>query len=125
MDELQESVKKLLERLNQISYDIAADLETAAKAGAKSIRDEAKSRVPVKTGTLRDSITMETVEKDEDGVTIRIGPGKEGFYGLFLELGTSKMPARPWLVPAVKGKQQEALKAVEDALKKALNRLLR
>ncbi|MGB9826378.1 MAG: HK97-gp10 family putative phage morphogenesis protein, partial [Desulfofundulus sp.] len=79
-----EGIEKVLTRLNQISFDIAADLETAAKAGARVIRDAAKDNVPVRTGTLRDSITIETVEKDEKEVVVRIGPDREGFYGCIL-----------------------------------------
>jgi len=118
-----EGIEKVLVRLNQISFDIVADLETAAKAGARVIRDTAKDNVPVRTGTLRDSITIETVEKDENEVVVRIGPQKKAFYGLFLEYGTSKMAARPWLRPAVDEKQQEALEAVEKVLQRTLNRL--
>ncbi|MGB9825994.1 MAG: hypothetical protein ACPLRU_04910, partial [Desulfofundulus sp.] len=43
----------------------------------------------------------------------------------FLEFGTSKMSARPWLRPAVDEKQQEALKAVEDTLRRVVDRLTR
>lgn len=48
------------------------------------------------TGNLVESITVE-VTKDE----ITVGPDKSGFYGFFLEYGTSKMSARPWFRPAV------------------------
>jgi len=116
-------MEEVLARLNQVGFDIAANLETAAKAGAKVIRDAAKDNAPVRTGTLRDSITTETVEKDESEVIVRIGPNEAGFYGKFIECGTHKMAARPWFRPAVDEKRQIALKAAEDALRRIVSRL--
>ena len=44
------------------------------------------------TGNLHDSITSEV---DAGQMTARVGTDLD--YGLFLEVGTSKMAARPWL----------------------------
>jgi len=49
-------------------------------------------------GTLRRSITHE-VEKSREGVIGRVGSNEE--YALFLEVGTSKMAARPFLRPGL------------------------
>lgn len=51
----------------------------------------------VDTGTLRRSVTTETVE--ENGQVVgRVGSPLE--YGLYLETGTSKMKPRKWLEPS-------------------------
>ena len=42
--------------------------------------------------------------------------GDDPFYGRFLELGTSKMSAKPWLKPAAMDKQDEAGREMNKAL---------
>lgn len=62
------------------------------------IRD-AKTLAPVDTGNLRNSISA-TVTGDgrTNRMTTEIGPTAS--YGIFLELGTSRMAAQPYLFPA-------------------------
>ena len=56
----------------------------------------AKETVPVDTGRLKNSITHEV---EGDGRAVVIGSNVE--YAPFVELGTVKMSARPYLRPAV------------------------
>jgi HK97 gp10 family phage protein len=46
--------------------------------------------------------------------------GDDPFYGRFLEFGTSKMPARPFLKPAGMAKQDEAGREMNKALAKQI-----
>ena len=61
----------------------------------------AKQRCPVDTGNLRNSIT----HQQEDQNTELIGTNVE--YAPYVELGTVKMRARPYLRPAVDGHKAE------------------
>jgi HK97 gp10 family phage protein len=68
------------------------------------------------TGHLVQSIQMDF----EDG-------GLKGFvgtnlkYGAYLEFGTTKMAARPWLGPALLGNESNIKQMFSDALKDAVN----
>lgn len=62
------------------------------------------------TGRLRNSITH---AEDEDAVYI----GTNVEYGKYVELGTSKMAAIPFLKPAATEHTEEYKKLLEDALK--------
>jgi hypothetical protein len=53
----------------------------------------------VRTGRLRSSITW-VVNRDGQGLYADIGTNV--IYGLFLELGTVRMPAYPFLLPALR-----------------------
>ena len=89
----------------------------AVRAGANVVKDEAQARVRVKTGNLKASIGL-TKRKAPKGVYVfsvspRKGTRNDGFYGRFIELGTSKMSAKPFLRPAAEAKTQETLEAAK------------
>lgn len=62
----------------------------------------AKDRCPVDTGRLRSSITHQ-MGRDAQGLYVAVGSDVE--YCPFVELGTSRMQAQPFLVPAVQDLQ--------------------
>ena len=62
-----------------------------------NIASEAAQNAPVDTGALRNSITSESQMTDE--LTFTIQDGVE--YGIFQELGNSRMAAQPFLIPAL------------------------
>jgi HK97 gp10 family phage protein len=78
---------EIARQLPELTHEL---LEDAAEA----VAEEARANVPVgATGKLRDSIVTK-VEKERALVLVK------KFYGLFLEFGTVKMAARPFLTPA-------------------------
>lgn len=131
-------------------------LRASVYAGAKVIRDEARSRAPKAAqslgpkqpppGTLRRSVIMKHIRELSGGgrqtyyVLVRQGKkyrnqGKRGnlsqdaWYWRFLEFGTRKMAARPFLRPALESRRREATAAIKERLAqriqteaKALNR---
>lgn len=105
----------------------------AAQAGAQVLYEEVLRRVPVsdqehstkgkkhtfKPGNLRAAIYQAFVQ-DESGpgrATYRISWNKrKAFYGHFVEHGTSRMAARPFLRPAFDAMEQKALSAANALL---------
>lgn len=63
---------------------------------------KARSAAPKRTGAGAASIHAELV-LDGDEWTALVGWDREHYYMRFHELGTRTLPARPFLVPAVKG----------------------
>lgn len=59
------------------------------------LESNTKSLVPVKSGALRDSISVTKVAQ----MKYKVGPTVG--YGKYVEFGTSKTPARPFIRPAV------------------------
>lgn len=72
----------------------------AADLARRAIRVEtaAKRLCPVDTGRLRSSITHQ-VAVDVRGLAARIGTNVD--YAPWVEFGTSRAPAQPFLVPAL------------------------
>lgn len=90
------------------------------RQGANVVRDEAKARAPKDTGNLKKSIR--TRERREEGGWMRyaIEVRRRAFYGRFLEFGTSKMAAKPFLRPAAENKTAEAVERMRDAMGEAV-----
>jgi HK97 gp10 family phage protein len=63
----------------------------------KKIKLDAQHRCPIRTGTLRDSINYEVNDKE---LTISANTN----YAIFVELGTRKQQAQPFLKPAARDK---------------------
>lgn len=91
----------------QASY---AQIEKALKSVALSAEKYAKRDCPVDTGRLRSSITHET-----DKNTAYIGTNVE--YGPYVEMGTSRMRAQPFLEPAIDEHISEYKEMIETILK--------
>lgn len=98
----------------------------------------AKKSCPVDTGRLRNSITYATktysgqgnytdnkgnafsdayARGSPGGSTVYVGTNVE--YGSYVELGTSRMAARPFLRPAASNHSNEYKQLMEDSLKNA------
>ncbi len=76
-----------------------------------AIQSKAKVRVPVDTGRLRSSLNT---TKQKDGV--KVGTNVE--YAAFIEDGTSRMKARPYLFNSFKEQIPKFISRVKRALKK-------
>jgi len=98
--ELTARLENLASRIDEISDEALAEL-------AERIVDDAKALCPVDTGSLKRSIRY---ERDPDGgVVIAAGGGgvvnprtrREVDYAAYVEFGTSRTPAQPFLQPAL------------------------
>lgn len=91
----QYSVTLDMKKMEQIARDLNKNTEQVLKSFAFQVEGEAKTRAPVDTGALKNSINT---KKMSDNL-YRVQDGVE--YGLFQELGTSRMAAHPFMKPAV------------------------
>lgn len=72
----------------------------------QQIVNDAKKTVPVDTGSLRDSLKYESTFISFDKFNISI---YERYYGVYVNNGTYKMKARPYLTDAVKKNLPEGI----------------
>ena len=65
---------------------------------SREIRDGAIAKAPVDTGNLARSITI--LRKTRDGLSAKWVIGTNVHYAVFVEFGTRRMRAQPFLMPA-------------------------
>lgn len=110
-------MEELFNQLDSLGEDASKALKEAVMKGAEIVREDASRRAPRRTGKLSQSIIIESAEVEPDYVSVKIGPNKEAFYGRFVEMGTSKMPAKPFLRPAWDANKENVKKIISDELK--------
>lgn len=115
--------------LDGVVSGIDEEVDEVLREQAEAIASTARSRVPVDTGNLRDSI--EVVEDDRPGYSgyrvIADARSTSGRYDVpyahMVEYGSvHNQPARPFLTPALEERRQETLDAVNDKLKELADR---
>jgi HK97 gp10 family phage protein len=89
--------KSALKRL--LEGDKGVGMLAVAKA-AQTVERRAKQNAPVRTGTLRRSITK-AIGRDAISPVAKIGTNVH--YARFVEFGTSRMSPRPFLRRALEG----------------------
>lgn len=126
-------------------------LRHAAMAGARVARDKARQTAPVRTRKLQKNIVAARARQSETpggataGIRVRrpsgktqrplkrgVRPGRRlkteyaaPFYWRFLEHGTSKMRAAPFIRPAWDGNLPQIENAVRSALAQAIDKAVR
>jgi len=101
---------KLTAQLEQVGLAFTVD---DLAQGAAVILDQAVQNCPVDTGFLQSTAFMQ-----ETGDDVEIGFGAE--YASYVEFGTYKMAAQPFLRPAFDEAELAALSAIVDSVQKNL-----
>ena len=104
-----------LEDLDELSDEQSQALEEEVHAIVENAGDNmvtyAQGIVPVRTGNLMASIFAEV---DEDNLAVTLGATAD--YASFIEYGTVKMRAQPFLEPAAAIGQEEMNARIEEAI---------
>ncbi|MEJ8546628.1 HK97-gp10 family putative phage morphogenesis protein [Brevibacillus borstelensis] len=118
-------IDELMTKLREKLEDGAARVEKNALAkGGELIAGEMRKRVRVSLKThkhMRDDIKVSGVRTKNGIKFVAVGPGKEtGWRAHFLEYGTKKMAAQPFIYPSFHEKKAEALEIMAQEMRKGL-----
>lgn len=104
LDELEEAFKEGSKRT------VKKFLRGVEMKAAKVLVDSAKAFAPYDTGRLENDIHRQSVT-EPDGQRIRVGPGKDAFYGIFQEFGAPEagVTATHWLENSAREVQDQVL----------------
>lgn len=119
-------VDEILNKLQQIGTNISRLENKALKNAAEPVLEDAKATNAFndKSGKLRKGLKISNVKNKEGTKYILVGVDKSDnskiFYGKFLEFGTSKMPAKPFLQPAYEKNKENIKSTIAETLKEGL-----
>lgn len=122
--EIVQGAARLRRLLQSIEPNITLEVREAIQNGAGQVLREALARVPRKTGKLASALRIARVS---NGMAAKIGVfGKRalkiGYYGHWVEFGTTKMAARPFLIPAARAREPAISAAIDAAIGRALDK---
>lgn len=106
---------RLQQQLNEVGLAFTPD---DLAEGAAVILNAAVENCPVDTGFLQSTAFMQ-----QSGDDVEIGFGAE--YASYVEFGTYKMAAQPFLRPAFDEAEEAALSAIVDSVTKNLRDITR
>jgi HK97 gp10 family phage protein len=109
---------EFLNNVDRVNYTIVELTRAALKETGKYIARETREKIKRRTGRLAKNIQY-WVRKKESDLQVGFKPG--GFYGMYQELGTEKVPKEAALyksvsenIPTIIQIQAQYLSAIED-----------
>jgi len=124
MEKVRRNFNALTEGLDPLTLKVLKEV-------AEDVKEEAKELVPVDTGALRKSIRVISTAKEKGKIT-RIGVRAGGYetnpktghivnYSIFVEFGTSRQAAQPYLIPAANKKAVPIMNKLLNGLRDRLS----
>lgn len=108
---------KLMEDFGTTAEATIEAADSAMKTTTGQVQDQAKQIAPKRTGYMANNILVEPVKKTAASVTGTVNAKAD--YSSFVEFGTYKMSAEPFIRPAVSAGQSLFIKTTTDKLKEA------
>lgn len=121
-------LKEIIDKLNALPVKLENKVvRKALRKGINEIRDLARSKVTVDTGNLKKSIiTLGHREKGKTAFKVAVvkrksKTSKDPYYAQFVEFGTSKMAAKPFLRPSLDEAENTVLEKTIEEIKKGIS----
>jgi HK97 gp10 family phage protein len=109
-----DSLLRYIEQLGEQAEEIKT---TALEQGAEVFRIEIQDNAP--RGEGNDHMADHIITKISDDQA-KIGPSSDYYYAHFLEFGTKKMSARPFMGPTFERKKEEAQQKMAEIIRDEL-----
>lgn len=115
-------LREAVAALRKLPVDMRADAQAAINTTAFQVARSAQASVRRRTGLLASRIEWEARPRSLSAV-VRIAG--DAFYWKFIEYGTVRMPARPFLRPAAMAAERDHEQRLNQAIDKSLRKLER
>ena len=111
-------VDELLKQLEQLGRKGSSIENKALKQAGELMASEMRKEAPVDTGALRDSIEVSNIKTKKGRKRVEVGPTE--YYSTFIEKGTSKMPANPFMARSYEAEKKNLQNIIISEIKKGL-----
>lgn len=108
-------LSSLMEQIGATAAETIEAASSAMKTTTGQVQATAKQVAPKRTGYMANNISIEPVKKTATSVTGTVNAKAD--YSSFVEFGTYKMAAEPFMRPAVSAAQSFFIKTTMDKLK--------
>ncbi|MGF7186646.1 HK97 gp10 family phage protein [Desulfitispora alkaliphila] len=115
-----EGIEQVLTEIQKLEGKGKKIENRALKEAGKVVEEAIKSETPERTGTLKKSISTSGVKTKDGFKHVKIGPDKEGWYGIFVEFGTVNMRANPFVGRGYEKSKNQAMAKISEELRKGL-----
>lgn len=133
-----EGEEQILKNLKGFIESTESTAEEVLQEGAEILKNDARKKAPGPTGrkygkykhppgTLKNSIAVGYVTRGKGRIGIRVGIAEneyfkqeDKFYARFVEFGTQKMLAQPFMRPTLKQNRSKIRKLILNHMKKEL-----
>jgi len=115
-----EGIENLIDEVEKLGKQGSKIENKALKEAGEVVKDAIVKEVPVKTGKLKKSISVSGIKRKSGEPYVQVSPGKDGWYGKFVEFGTVKMKAKPFMEPGYENSKDAALDTIQEELKRGL-----
>lgn len=112
-------LNSLMEQIGATAAETIEAASSAMKVTTGQVQATAKQVAPKRTGYMANNISVEPVKKTATSVTGTVNAKAD--YSSFVEFGTYKMAAEPFMRPAVSAGQSLFIKTTMDKLKEVAN----
>jgi HK97 gp10 family phage protein len=119
-----DGMEQIQRRLAALGADRKKVENKAILAGAELLAEKMREEVPVSDINhvhIRDDIQVSKVKRKDGVPFVEVGPGKEtNWRAKFIELGTSKLPANPFITRSVRLTKEPVKSKLKNELKSGL-----
>ena len=111
-------MQELLNRLENLERKGQSKENKAVKKASEVLQQEIIKNAPEDTGNLKENIDVSKIKIKNETKYVEVGTENEGFYAKFLEFGTTKMDADPFMSRSFETKKNE----IQDTIKKEIRK---
>jgi HK97 gp10 family phage protein len=126
----QRSLDEILETLKKIDNLAQKQINAASRLGAKYVQKKAKEKAPVSAdgshgrpkGFLKKNIKIKAEKSKTKGKkTYSVGVSGDAYYGVFIEYGSKRNAAKPFLRPALDENRDELTRIILGEVAKGVD----
>ena len=115
-----EGMENLLSEIENLGNAGSRIENKALREAGDVVKEAIQKETPIRSGKLKESINVSRVKNKDGAKHVEVGPNKDVFYSRFVEFGTIKMKANPFMARGYEVSKENAMETIEKNLKEGL-----
>jgi HK97 gp10 family phage protein len=115
-----EGMENLLDEIERLGKTGSRIENKALREAGNVVKEAIQKEAPIRSGKLKESINVSRVKNKDGAKRVEVGPNEDVFYSRFVEFGTVKMKANPFMARGYETSKDSAMETIEKNLKEGL-----